>query len=107
MEDNVNTVTDQTIDDILSNATTPVLVDFWAEWCGPCRMLGPIFEQLSSEYDGKVAFYKLNVDDNPETARKYHVMSIPTLLLFKGGAVAATMTGFKSKEDLKKWIDAA
>ncbi|MBP9752399.1 MAG: thioredoxin [Proteobacteria bacterium] len=101
----MNEVTDQTIDAVLSENTLPVLIDFWAEWCGPCRMLAPVFEEVGALMADKVACYKLNVDESPETTRRFHVMSIPTLILFKDGKVVATSTGFKSKEDLKRWIE--
>ncbi|CAO5680701.1 MAG: hypothetical protein HEEMFOPI_00547 [Holosporales bacterium] len=98
-------VTDQTIDSVLTEESLPVLIDFWAEWCGPCRMLAPVFEEISTLMADKVSCYKLNVDENPETARRFHVMSIPTMILFKDSKVIGTSTGFKSKEDLKKWIE--
>ena len=101
----MNIATDQTIDDILSTSELPVLLDFWAEWCGPCRMLSPVFEEISETMSDKVLCYKVNVDENPETARRFRVMSIPTLILFKDAKVVGTTTGFKSKEDLKKCIE--
>jgi thioredoxin 1 len=101
----MNIATDQTIDDILKTNQLPVLLDFWAEWCGPCRMLSPVFEEIAETMADKVACYKVNVDENPETARTYRVMSIPTLILFKDGKMIGTTTGFKSKDDLKKWIE--
>lgn len=85
---------------------TPVLVDFFAEWCGPCKMLAPIIEELTSEYEGKVKIVKLNVDETQETASKYQVMSIPTLIFFKGGEVVEKLVGFQSKEVLKDKLDA-
>ncbi|MDE1850334.1 MAG: thioredoxin [Candidatus Micrarchaeota archaeon] len=86
------------------SAKTPVVVDFWAEWCGPCRVFSPIVEEVSSELDKKVKFYKLNVDDNPEIAERYNVMSIPTAVLFDKGEVRAVSIGALPKESLKKWI---
>ncbi len=88
-------------------AKIPVLVDLWAPWCGPCLMVSPVVEELAGEYDGKVDFFKLNVDDNPKIAIKYGVMSIPTLLLFKNGQPFSTIVGFRPKDELKKNLDAA
>lgn len=82
------------------------LVDFWAEWCGPCRLIGPVVEDLSKEYDGKATIGKLNVDDNREIAAQYGIMSIPTLLIFKNGQIVDKHVGVASKGDLKKKIDA-
>ena len=82
----------------------PVVVDFWAEWCGPCRMIGPSLEDISNELAGKVKVVKLNVDENPETASKFGVRSIPTLMIFKGGKLADQKVGAASKGDLSRWI---
>jgi thioredoxin 1 len=92
--------------DVLDN-DTPVLVDFWAPWCGPCRMVAPIVEELAEEYDGKVKFVKLNTDDNPQVAGKYGIRSIPTLLVFKGGEPVSQIVGFRPKSDLAKRLDEA
>ncbi|MEE8421907.1 MAG: thioredoxin [Dehalococcoidia bacterium] len=92
--------------DVLDN-DTPVLVDFWAPWCGPCRMVAPIVEELSDDYDGKVKFVKLNTDDNPQVAGKYGIRSIPTLLVFKGGEPVSQIVGFRPKSDLAKRLDDA
>ena len=90
---------------ILENESKPVVVDFWAEWCGPCRMLSPVLEELSAEMSDSVRIVKMNVYECAETASQYNIRSIPTLILFKGGENKAVMTGFKSKEDLKSWIE--
>lgn len=94
------TVTDANFDTEVLKSTIPVLVDFWAVWCGPCKMQNPILEEVVKEYEGKVKIAKLNVDDNPATAGKYGVMSIPTLMLFKDGQVVKQMIGVQSKESL-------
>ena len=94
------TVTDKDFDSQVLQAKIPVLVDFWAVWCSPCRMQDPILEEVAKEMEGKVKVAKLNVDENPETAGRYSVMSIPTLLLFKKGEVVKQMIGVQSKETL-------
>ena len=82
-----------------------VLVDFYAQWCGPCRMISPVLEKLHEEYDGKVKFVKVDIDVNPETAKEYGVMSIPNLLIFKDGELADRLLGFKPKQTLQQWIN--
>ncbi len=103
----LTTVTDKDFEEVVVKAKGPVLVDFWAPWCPPCRMLSPIVDELAGEYSGKIAVAKLNTDENPETSKKYGVRSIPTLLLFKGGKPVNTMVGFRPKADLKKQLDSA
>ena len=100
-------VTDGTFETEVLKSDKPVLVDFWAPWCGPCRMVAPVVEELSEEYGGKVKFLKLNTDDNVNTAATYGIRSIPTLLMFKGGQPIDQIIGFRPKGDLKKVIDKA
>jgi thioredoxin 1 len=105
MENNLLHVSDEEFETQVLNAELPVLVDFWAPWCGPCRMLGPIIEDLSKEYEGQVVFAKLNTDENPGTPGQYGIMSIPSLLLFKGGELVGRTVGMRPKPALKQWID--
>jgi thioredoxin 1 len=100
----VDTSDDTFASDVLES-DTPVLVDFWAPWCGPCKMVAPVVEELAEDYDGKVKFYKLNTDDNPNIAGQYGIRSIPTLLLFKSGNAVGQIIGFKPKQTLAKEID--
>lgn len=89
------------------NSKLPVLIDFWAEWCGPCRMLSPILDQLSEEMDGKVKIVKMNIDENPDTPSKFGVRGIPTMLLFKEGKQIATKVGVQTKNALQEWINSS
>src|SRR5512135_3187726 len=95
-------VTDATFESEVLKATSPTLVDFWAPWCGPCRMVAPVVEELADEYAGKVNFVKVNTDENPTTAMRYGIRSIPTLLVFKGGSAVGQIIGFRPKSDLKQ-----
>ena len=103
---NAMAVTDGNFEAEVINSETPVVVDFWAEWCGPCKLIAPVLDELAGEYDGKVRLTKLNVDENPEMAGKYGVRSIPTLLFFKGGQIVDQVIGAASKPDLQKRLDA-
>lgn len=100
-------VTDAEWENEVLKSDLPVLVDFWAPWCGPCRMVAPIVEDLAGEYAGKVRFYKLNTDDNIQTASRYGIRSIPTLMVFKGGQAVDQIIGFRPKSDLKRSLDRA
>ena len=100
-------VTDASFDADVLQSAEPVVVDFWAEWCGPCKMIGPSLEELAKDYAGKVKIVKLNVDENPGVAGKLGIRSIPTLMLFKGGKVASQKVGAAPKGELAKWINAA
>ena len=97
----------QQFEQLVLNSANPVFVDFWAEWCGPCRSVSPVVEELSGEYDGKVDFVKINVDENGELAQKYNVFSIPTLAIFKNGEVVSQKVGASTKESFKIMIDGA
>ena len=102
----VTDVTDQDFEEQVVKSALPALVDLWAPWCGPCRMIAPIIDKLSEDYNGKVKFCRVNVDENQQTAAKYRVMSIPTLILFKGGEAVDTLIGAVPERTLKPKIDA-
>lgn len=104
MSDNIITLSDDGFENDVINAEGPVLVDFWAEWCGPCKMISPILEELAKEMEGKLTIGKLNVDDNSGSAAKYGVRGIPTLLLFKGGNVVGTKVGALNLTQLKEFV---
>ena len=101
----IKTVTDDNFGTEVLGADRPVLVDFWAEWCGPCRMIAPALEELSNELGDKVTIAKLNIDDHPDTPARYGVRGIPTMILFKNGAPAATKVGAAPKSQLQGWLE--
>jgi thioredoxin 1 len=105
MSDKILQVTDDSFEADVLQAAGPVLVDFWAEWCGPCKMIAPILHDVAEEYAGKVTVAKVNIDHNPDTPPKFQIRGIPTLLLFKNGQVAATKVGALSKTQLKEFLD--
>ncbi|MGD2138149.1 MAG: thioredoxin TrxA [Gammaproteobacteria bacterium] len=105
MSEHIIYVTDDTFEAEVIKSPDPVLVDYWAEWCGPCKMIAPILDEIADEYTGKVKVAKLNIDDNPQTPPKYGIRGIPTLMLFKDGNVEATKVGALSKSQLTAFID--
>ena len=106
MSENVIELTDSTFDETVSSSEVPVLVDFWAPWCGPCKMLSPMIEELAGEYAGKAKICKVNTDDDREAAVEYAINAIPTIILFKGGEIAKKWVGMTSKKDIVSELDA-
>ncbi len=98
-------VSDDSFDTDVLKAEGAILVDFWAEWCGPCKMISPALEEIANEMDGRVQIAKMNIDDNPMTPQKYGVRGIPTLMLFRDGQVAATKVGAMAKNQLQQWVE--
>ena len=105
MAEHIHYVTDDTFDPEVLQSSTPVLVDYWAEWCGPCKMIAPILDEVAGDYKGRLTVAKLNVDENQTTPAKYGIRGIPTLMLFKNGAVVGTKVGALSKSQLTAFID--
>ena len=105
MSQHIHYVTDATFDPEVLQSQTPVLVDYWAEWCGPCKMIAPILDEVSKDYDGRLQVTKMNVDENHDVPAKFGIRGIPTLMLFKGGQLAATKVGALSKSQLTAFID--
>lgn len=105
MSDNIISVTDSTFEQEVLSSEIPVLLDYWAEWCGPCKMIAPILNDIADEYSGKIKVAKLNIDENPGTPAKFGVRGIPTLMIFKSGSIEATKVGAMSKSQLSAFID--
>ncbi|MFK8027578.1 MAG: thioredoxin TrxA [Gammaproteobacteria bacterium] len=105
MSDNITHITDTSFEQEVLQSDVPVLVDYWAEWCGPCKMIAPILDEIAADYEGKLKITKLNIDDNPATPPKFGIRGIPTLMIFKGGDVQSTKVGALSKSQLTAFID--
>jgi len=105
VSDNITHITDSSFEQEVLQSDVPVLVDYWAEWCGPCKMIAPILDEIAADYEGKLKITKLNIDDNPATPPKFGIRGIPTLMIFKGGDVQSTKVGALSKSQLTAFID--
>jgi len=105
MSDHITSITDDTFEQEVLKSDVPVLVDYWAEWCGPCKAIGPVLEDVAPSYAGKVRIVKMNIDENPNTPPRYGIRSIPTLMLFKGGTVEETKLGALSRNQLTDFLD--
>ena len=105
MSENITAVSDTSFEEDVLKSEQPVLVDYWAEWCGPCKMIAPVLEDIASEYAGRLKIVKLNIDENPQTPTKYGVRGIPTLMLFKDGQVIGTKVGAAPKSALQDWLN--
>ena len=105
MSDNITHISDSSFEQEVLQSDVPVLVDYWAEWCGPCKMIAPILDEIAADYQGKLKITKLNIDENPATPPKYGIRGIPTLMIFKGGDVQSTKVGALSKSQLTAFID--
>ena len=105
MNESIIHVTDSSFEEEVLGSETPVMVDYWAEWCGPCKMIAPLLDEMAEEYSGRLTIAKLNIDDNQETPQKYAVRGIPTLMIFKDGNIAGTKVGAMSKSQLSAFID--
>jgi thioredoxin 1 len=105
MSNNILNVTDSTFEQEVLSSDIPVLLDYWAEWCGPCKMIAPILNDIADEYSGKIKVAKINIDENPATPAKFGVRGIPTLMIFKSGSIEATKVGAMSKSQLSAFID--
>ena len=105
MAEGISTLSDATFDEAIGSAATPLIVDFWAEWCGPCKMVAPVLEEIAAEHADKITVAKVNIDENPEIARRYQIMSIPTMSVFRSGEVVKSIVGAKPKAALLRALE--